>query len=103
MVNDTAQFFITESPKSGTLTEYIKVNGPLNEVTIRSIMNQLLEAADFLQRNQLAHLCFDTENIFIETSTDDDGAETVAVVRIIQFKYSITVFSESEPFWITAT
>ena len=78
-VNDTAKFFISESPKSGTLAEYIKTNGPLNEVTIRSIMNQLLEAADFLQRNQLAHLCFDTENIFIENEIENP--ETVIVVR----------------------
>uniref|UniRef100_A0AC34F0I7 Protein kinase domain-containing protein n=1 Tax=Panagrolaimus sp. ES5 TaxID=591445 RepID=A0AC34F0I7_9BILA len=86
-VKQTAQFFISESPKLGTLADYVKLNGPLNEITIRSIMNQLLEAADFLQRNQLAHLCFDIENIFVETSssTNDNNNSDAIVVKVSPF------------------
>uniref|UniRef100_A0A914XZ31 Protein kinase domain-containing protein n=1 Tax=Panagrolaimus superbus TaxID=310955 RepID=A0A914XZ31_9BILA len=43
-------------------------------------MNQLLEAADFLQRNQLAHLCFDSENIFVETSSSNDNNNSEAII-----------------------
>uniref|UniRef100_A0AC35EWL3 Protein kinase domain-containing protein n=1 Tax=Panagrolaimus sp. PS1159 TaxID=55785 RepID=A0AC35EWL3_9BILA len=71
----TAHFFISESPKLGTLADYVKLNGPLNEILIRSIMNQLLEAADFLQRNQLGHLCFDCENIFVESAENTKNNE----------------------------
>ena len=82
---NNCHFFITNQPRLGSLAEYLKSNGPISEAGIRSIMKQLLEIADFLQRQQLAHLCFDIENIFVEEIIDEnDNSIQIKIVRLHQ-------------------
>lgn len=77
------KFFITDSSKDGTLSEYLRNDGPLTEGLIRSIMNQLLEIADYLQRQQLAYISFDNDNIFVEKVIDSETEiESINIVSL---------------------
>ncbi|KAE9554370.1 hypothetical protein FO519_002429 [Halicephalobus sp. NKZ332] len=78
-------FFITNQPRLGSLTEYLKNHGPLSESGIRSVMKQLLEVADFLQKQQLVHLCFDVENIFVEEVLDEKENNAEIKIKISPF------------------